>query len=866
MSLPSGTITLLFTDIEGSTRLLHELGDGYVRVLADHRRVLRAAVADHHGVEVDTQGDAFFIAFPTAPDAVAAAYDAQRGLASSPVRVRMGLHTGEPTVTAEGYVGIDVHRGARICAAGHGGQVLMSRTTRETLDQSAAVRDLGEHRLKDLDAPEWLFQLLASDLEHTFPPLRSLSNTNLPAEVSRFIGRRRELDELGALLRREDVRLVTLTGAGGSGKTRLAIRLGAEAVEQFKNGVFFVQLAALTDPGLVLATVAQTLGAKVGPAEDAAEALRRHLERKQTLLVLDNFEHLLSAAAQIGQLLAASPQLKVVVTSRERLRLAGEHEYAVSPLPENDAIALFGLRARAANPTFNIEAERRPVSAICQRLDGLPLALELAAARMKALSAQALLSRLEQRLPMLTGGTRDMPDRQRTLRATIEWSYLLLDAHEQEVLARLGVFVSGFDTASAAEVCGASLDDLASLHDKSLLRRDEGSHDESRFSMLETIREFAREALDRRGEANGLTEKHARYFARRFDRPWGKGIGGKPPGDGWSEVDSLAELETERENLQVSLAWLVENAEPNTAAQMVMFLWRLWLMHGPLADGRRWTERVLAKQGVSELPDYGQLLALASEFPRFQGDLARAGELLQQAIAVLGSRDEKARLASAIEGLADVLAKQGKYEQSRALHEKSLALGHELKSPFRIAHALNGLTTLAFLQRDYAQMEDLAREQLQISIEQKDDMYTGAAQHNLGEALRHRGILGPAAENYESARRIYERLGGEAVVAECIDGIGDIAAALGEFSVATCLWARSQRVLTEQGDLPWDAAGTEEGIAQARTALGPEAYEESRRWGSAMTGSEAATMAAQIVALAQAARTASTGDRPRGTE
>jgi class 3 adenylate cyclase len=272
-------VTLLFTDIEGSTRLLHELGDGYVEVLADHRRVLRAASARHHGVEVDTQGDAFFIAFPTASDAVAAARDAQRGLASSPVRVRMGLHTGAPTVTAEGYVGIDVHRGARICAAGHGGQVIMSKTTREALED-ADVRDLGEHRLKDLDAPEWLFQLLAADLENTFPPLRTLSNTNLPADVSQFIGRGRELGELGALLRREDVRPVTLSGAGGSGKTRLAIQLGAEAVEQFKNGVFFIELAALTDPGLVLETVAQTLGATVGPAESAVEALRRHLERR----------------------------------------------------------------------------------------------------------------------------------------------------------------------------------------------------------------------------------------------------------------------------------------------------------------------------------------------------------------------------------------------------------------------------------------------------------------------------------------------------------------------------------------------------------------------------------------------------------
>jgi tetratricopeptide (TPR) repeat protein len=257
---------------------------------------------------------------------------------------------------------------------------------------------------------------------------------------------------------------------------------------------------------------------------------------------------------------------------------------------------------------------------------------------------------------------------------------------------------------------------------------------------------------------------------------------------------------------------------------------------------------------------------MASEFPRFQGDLSRAGELLTKAIALLEARNEKARLASAIEALADVFGKQNRYEEARALHEQSLALAHELKSPFRVAHALNGLTTLAFLERDFDRMEVLAREQLEISVGQKDDMYTGAAQHNLGEALRQRGILGPAAENYESARLIFEHLGDESAVAECIDGIGDVAAALGEFSVATCLWAHSRRVLSERGDRPWDAEGTEAGIAQARTALGSAAYEESRRWGSAMAGGEAVAMAAEIVALAQAGTTAAARDRPRGAE
>src|SRR5438132_6690838 len=305
-ALPTGVVTRLFTEIEGSTRALQELGDRYPQVLVEHRRTLRGSVTQHGGVEVDTQGDAFFIAFANASDAVAAAHDAQRALAASPVRVRMGIHTGEPSVTPEGYVGIDVHRGARICAASHGGQIVLSKATRDLLGPEVEVRDLGEHRLKDLQTPEWLYQVLAPDLEPRFPPLRSLSNTNLPAEASTFIGRRRELDDLSALMGRPEVRLVTLTGAGGTGKTRLALRLAAEFVEQFKNGVFFVSLAALRDSGRVLATIAQTLGAKEAASELPIDALRRHLEGKQTLLVLDNFEQLVAAAGDVSRLLVAA--------------------------------------------------------------------------------------------------------------------------------------------------------------------------------------------------------------------------------------------------------------------------------------------------------------------------------------------------------------------------------------------------------------------------------------------------------------------------------------------------------------------------------------------------------------------------------
>jgi predicted ATPase/class 3 adenylate cyclase len=852
-ALPSGTVTLMFTDIEGSTRLLHELGgDRYVQVLADHRSALRTAVTEHDGVEVDTQGDAFFIAFARAPDAVAAARAAQRALAASPVRVRMGVHTGEPTVTSEGYVGIDVHRGARICAAGHGGQILVSKMTRDLLGPDVEVRDLGEHRLKDLQTPEWLYQVLAPDLEPRFPPLRSLSNTNLPAEASTFIGRQRELDDLNALLTRSDVRLLTLTGAGGSGKTRLALRLAAEFVEEFKNGVFFVSLAAVRDPALVLATITQILGVKEAASELPIDALRRHLEGKQTLLVLDNFEQLLAAASDVSLLLASARQLKVVVTSRERLRLAGEHEYAVPPLPDRDAVALFDVRARAAKPSFRVEIDRAPVAAICRRLDGLPLAVELAAARVKVLSPQALLTRLEQRLPVLTGGPRDMPDRQQTLRATIEWSYLLLDNHEQEVLTRLGVFVGGWDASAAEQICGATLDDLVSLLDKSLLRQV-GRRDEPRFSMLETIREYAGERLESSGEGGIVGRRHAHFFAALAGtKSQGRGHGVVVPAEILRTNPQWMDwLDLERANLTTALAWLIENRETETAVQLLQSIWRFWLLRAPLRDGQLWTEKVLAMEGVERSPDFGWLLGLAADFPRFRGEHGRARELLERSIEVLTRSGDKFRLASCIESLAGVSEHQGKQEEAEALHEQCLAIGREINQPSTIAHALNGLAVHAFRKGDYARMAAFAEEEL--ALNRTVGAGIPESLHNVAEARRHMGRLGSAAQTYLEGLGLSVELGDVNGIAEFFDGLADVAAARGDFENATPLWAASRRLFDEIGQLSWDPAETERGLAEARAGLGEARFEEAWRAGQALARDEALALANRIAEGAQGA-------------
>jgi predicted ATPase/class 3 adenylate cyclase len=481
--LPAGTVTLLFTDIEGSTRLLAEYGDEYPGLLAAHRRRLRDAARRHRGVEVDTQGDAFFFAFRQAGDAAAAAGEAQRALTDGPVRVRMGLHTGEPTLTDEGYVGIDVHRAARICSVAHGGQVVVSARTAALVD--VPLTDLGVHRLKDLGEVERLFQLG----DRRFPPLRSLNATNLPAQPGPLVGRDRELAEVAELLSAH--RLVTVTGAGGSGKTRFALQAAADLTVRFPDGVFWVSLAAVNDPELVLPMVAATIGAKAGAAE--------YIDERRMLLLLDNVEQILGCAPALSDLLQTCPNLRLLVTSRALLRLAAEHEFELLPLPETDGVTLFRRLAADHEP-------ESVVREICRRLDGLPLAIELAAARTRLLPPEQLLARLERRLPLLTGGSRDAPARQQTLRATIEWSYELLDPAARATFSRLGVFAGGFDVAAAEEVCGVDVDELQMLVEQSLLRRS----DEGRLFLLETIREFALGQLD----DPGIHDRRGEYYRR----------------------------------------------------------------------------------------------------------------------------------------------------------------------------------------------------------------------------------------------------------------------------------------------------------------------------------------------------------------
>jgi len=635
--LPAGTVTFLFTDIEGSTRLLQKLGTvEYAKALMEHRKVLRQAFIGHGGVEVSTEGDSFLVAFSTASGALEAAAEGQEALAGGSISVRMGLHTGTAHVVEDDYVGEDVHLGARIAAAGHGGQVLVSQQTRQLVE--VELTDLGEHRLKDFEGPVAIFQLGSE----RHPPLKTISNSNLPRPASSFLGREREIGELISLLR-EGARALTLTGPGGSGKTRLAIEAASELVPEFKAGVFWVDLAALRDPTLVTDTVAQTLGAKDGLAE--------HVGDRELLLVLDNLEQVIAAAPELAALVEACPNLQLLVTSRELLRIRGEIEYPVFPLAEADAVELFCVRA-------GVEPDEH-VHRLCQALDNLPLALELAAARARVLSSRQILERLSGRLDLLKGG-RDVDPRQQTLRATIEWSYDLLAAEEQLVFARLAVFRGGCTLEAIEAVALADLDSIQSLVDKSLLRRTD-----QRFWMLETIGQYAAEKLVESGESEQVRRNHASLFAHVAEEV-GEGV------VGGSQLESLDQLETEHDNIRAALAWSLER-EPLLGARMAAALGQFWFIRGHLTEGRKWLGQALS---VDTDPALEARLHIAlSKLAWEQFDLDEAGDSSQRAWSLAESLDDTTLLGRALAMRGRDLVDQQDYQTaSQVLHRATAHL------------------------------------------------------------------------------------------------------------------------------------------------------------------------------------------------
>jgi predicted ATPase len=773
--LPAGTVTFLFTDIEGSTRLLHELGDSYAEALAEHRRLLREAFGRFSGIEVDTQGDAFFVAFGRAKDALAAARQAQQALKEGPIRVRMGLHTGEPVVTDEGYVGIDVHRAARIAAAGHGGQVLLSQTTCDLLGGEVELRDLGEHRLKDLAEPQRLYQL--GDDE--FPPVKSLNQSNLPVQPTPLIGRERELVGVLELVRSH--RLVTLTGPGGSGKTRLALQAAAELVDEFRDGVWFVALASLRDAELVLTTIAQTLGVR------EPQTAEEYLRTKEALLVLDNLEQLLQAVPKLAELLRSAAGLKLLATSRASLRISGEQEFQVPPLTDEESVALFAERARAVKPTAALGDDVRE---ICRRLDNLPLAIELAAARIKLLTPDALLPRLERRLPLLTAGARDAPERQRTLRSTIEWSYELLDPREQELFASLSVFAGGCDLEAAEEVCSADLDILGSLIDKSLIRERDG-----RFLMLATIREYAAERLEAFGDARGLRNRHAEHYLALAEAAEPEILGG-------AQVEWLARLEPERDNFRSALGWALEHRTGDVALRLIGALRRAWVARGFLAETRRWLEQALAADEAAAPSIRAKALYGYGRVALVQGDYDHAVRPLEESVAQFREIGDARGLAFALADLGWIAAAQGAYERARSLGEESLAVAREAGDETTVAAALHALACTVLDEGDYAKARPLFEESLALRRRLGDKRNAANSLAYLGVTALLEGEPARAGEFLAEALELARELDNRLLVASVLVNLGLVALFEGECDRARSLASDSLVFAQRLGDKP----------------------------------------------------------------
>ena len=758
--LPIGTVTFLFTDVEGSTRLLHELGaEAYAEALAEHRRVVREACAEQGGVEVDTQGDAFFVAFPSARGALEAARRINEGLDYGPIRLRMGLHTGTPLVTDEGYVGEDVHFAARVAASGHGGQVLLSQTTREILDSDVVLSDLGEHRLKDVEGAVPLIQLGSE----AFPPLKTISNTNLPRPASSFVGREAELGEVLSELE-QGARLLTLTGPGGSGKTRLAVEAATTLVPEYRAGVFWVGLTALRDPSLATEQIAQTLGAK--------DELAEHIGEREMLLLIDNLEQVVEAAPELSRLLQGCPHLTLLCTSRELLRVQGEVEYAVPPLASPEAVSLFCERSRL-EPSDEI-------AELCARVDNLPLAVELAAARTKALSPAQILERLTSRLDLLKGG-RDADPRQQSLRATIAWSYGLLSKEEQCRFRALSVFAGGCTLEAAEEVADVSLDTLQSLVEKSLLR-----FTGERYWMLETIREYAGERLQDSGEAAAPRLCHAEWCCELAER-----LGGMPPHRRLD--DDFGSLPDEMDNVRSALAWAWESGNDELALRFGPACLRYWMDRALFHEATLWFER---SPRAADAPPRVRLDALrAAGVIAFWilADTALADERWSQALTLAKRLPDTEEMVWWIQRMrAGVASDRGDLELALALLEQNLAKAREKGSRTQEADFLIHLGAALGDFGRFEEAQSVLLEAEKVFLELGDHAGVAALQIQRGDLALDRGELSKAAEFYYEYLEALDRLGGgphgDRDVVYGLAGLASVLAERGRDEDAARIW------------------------------------------------------------------------------
>ena len=772
--LPTGTITFAFTDIEGSTRLLQQLGDAFPKILEDHHRLLRDSFASEGGVEVMTEGDSFFVVFTSAPAALRAAVAAQRALADHSwgdgieIKVRMGLHTGEGLKVGDNYGGIDVHRAARISAAGHGGQILISNTTRALVEGAmpggSTLVDLGDHRLKDIEIPEHLFQVSIAGLQQSFPVPRTIDArpTNLPVAMTPFVAREREVDAIKELVAAN--RVVTLTGPGGTGKTRLSVEVARELLPAFSDGAFLVLLAPVTDPMLVASEIADAIGVREEKELPILETLKTTLAGKEMLVVLDNFEQVIEGASVLAELLAAAPDVKVIVTSRVPLRIYGEQEYPVpsmtTPAADNadpaslagyESVTLFVQRAKAVRPDFALTtANAREIAGICEHLDGLPLAIELVASRVRLLGANEILEQLRDSSLRVAIGGRDLPERQRTLRGAIGWSYDLLDEPERKLFRRLSVFAGTWTFSSAEEICNPggesgveTLEGLERLLENSLIRRTQDDRGDARFRMLKTIGEYAYECLGADPDSDELHKRHLEFFVALAEKaePLLTSEGAWP--------DRLA---PDHDNFRVALRWSIDNGAFDLGMRMGAALWRFWYFKGHLAEGRRGLAELLARTAGTETPERAKALIAIGSVAYWQNDFSATRSFYEEGLEIVRALGDEPGIAEALYNLGFVELIEGDYELARSRFLESRALHERLSNPRGVAGATWGLAMRALLTDELDEARALGDESRRRFLDVGDWYGEFTGEFVLWEVDRRKG------EWDEVVRRIYSQV------------------------------------------------------------------------------------------------------------